>query len=337
MLAAFWLVLVPGAAGIPYLKNNKDASMGECFLSGYLFLLAAAELFLLPAVFLGLSLNTASGIFGALMVAAGLYGLRFLKEKRKSWMVNWKEGLRKTSPWLLLAVSAILIQVVIVSLYAHMDADDAFYVGTATAATETNTLFSIDPYTGFPYEALPRRYVLSPFPVLLAVFSKLTMGLHPAILAHVVYPVVFLPVVYLVFYTMGKHWFPENRHAQGIFLLFTTVLTWFSGFSVYTSGNFTLVRIWQGKAMLAGLLLPLTFYLGFCIFMEKDRKYSYVLLVMANLASCHVSSMGIMLSPIMIGIFALMGAVKKRSFRPLIMGLACSLPSLILGVVYLFL
>ena len=81
----------------------------------------------------------------------------------------------------------ILIQLVVVVLYAHMDEDDAFYVGTATTAVETDTLYAYNPYTGAAYNVLPSRYILSPFPAFLAVTSRLCGGLHPAIVAHTVF------------------------------------------------------------------------------------------------------------------------------------------------------
>lgn len=341
MLAALWLIFVPGAAGVPYMKNKsgKNAPLGECLLAGYLAMLCAAELIILPATYQKLSLNFTTAVFAIVMVLMAMYGLWILKGqfrerfgfgKAKEWFLN-------TTPWFWIGVFMIAIQVFIAVFYAHMDADDAFYVGTASTAVETNTVFSVDPYTGAPYKILPRRYVLSPFPVLLAIVSRLCAGLHPAIVAHVVYPAVFLPVVYLCFYYMGKKWFPKEKEGSGIFLIFAAVMTWFSGFSVYTAGNFTLIRIWQGKALLTALLLPLTFYLCFNILMEKKPEYPSLLLFMANLACCHVSSMGIMLSPVMIGIFAVMGMCRNRSLKCLFRGIACCVPSIVLGIIYLLL
>lgn len=339
LLAAFWLIFVPGAAGVPYrnLKNKKYSPLGESLLTGYLFMFCAAELIILPATYFKLSLNVTAGIFAGVMLLSAVWGVYCLRGQagERAWRV--KEWIRGTSPWFWLAVVMIAVQIFIAVFYAHMDADDAFYVGTASTAVETNTVFSIDPYTGAPYKRLPRRYVLSPFPVLLGIISRLCGGLHPAVVAHVVYPAVFLTAVYLCFYYMSVKWFPKDWHSQGIFLVFAAVVTWFSGFSVYTAGNFTLIRIWQGKALLTALLLPFTFYLSWCILMEKESSYSLLLLLMANLACCHVSSMGIMLSPIMIGIFAVMGMCKNRSFGIFVKGILCCVPSIFLGVLYLLL
>ena len=42
---------------------------------------------------------------------------------------------------------------------------------------QTDTIFEVIPYTGLKYYGLASRYVLSPFPVFLAVVSQLSAGL----------------------------------------------------------------------------------------------------------------------------------------------------------------
>ena len=218
-----------------------------------------------------------------------------------------------------------------------MDADDSFYVATATTSVQTDSVFQFNPYSGVEYKILPKRYVLSPFPILLAVLSRLCGGLHPAVMAHTVYPVAFFTAAYLVYHQFGKMWFPEKKREQGIFLLFCAVLIWFSGFSVYTAGNFQLVRIWQGKAILASLILPFLMYLGFEIMLEKKPGYSRVLVFLTSMASCHVSSMGIMLAPVVLGAFTLLALWRLRSIRCIGAAFLYALPSLVLGTVYLML
>ena len=236
-----------------------------------------------------------------------------------------------------IAVAAIFIQIFIAAVYAHMDADDSFYVATATTSVQTDSVFQYNPYSGVEYRILPKRYVLSPFPVLLAIFSRLSGGMHPAVLAHTVYPAVFFAAAYLVYHQFGKMFFPEKKREQGIFLLFCAVLIWFSGFSVYTAGNFQLVRIWQGKAVLASVILPFLMYLGFEIMLKEQVGYSRFLMIFASMAACHVSSMGIMLAPIVIAVYALLTLWKTRSIRCMGYTILYILPSLILGSVYLML
>lgn len=339
LLAVFWLVFIPGAAGLPLLRKKEKFSAGECFLTGYLLLFAVMEILALPMICLGnIPLHVLTACYAIVAVCMAAWGIREFIKKRKSTAPAERVkriSVRESISWYLAAALVlILLQICIVVLYAHMDADDAFYVGTATTGLETDTIFSISPYTGEPYNSLPRRYVLSPFPVFLAVVSALCGKLHPAIMAHTVFPAVFLAMAYLVLYQYGKKWFSEDKKGQDLFLLFGVVLTWFSGYSVYSAGNFQMVRIWQGKALLAAALLPWLFYLCMDFFLEENPRYSWLFLFMADVACCLLSSMGIILAPLLTGIFMVLGFLKFKAVKQLGYGLWCCLPSLILGTVY---
>ena len=276
-------------------------------------------------------------VFAVIMGAAAVYGLWELRKDAKAHIRRIRRELPQVSFWMWIAATAILVQILIAVVYAHMDADDSFYVATATTSVQTDSVFQFNPYSGVEYKILPKRYVLSPFPILLAVLSRLCGGLHPAVMAHTVYPVAFFTAAYLVYHQFGKMWFPEKKREQGIFLLFCAVLIWFSGFSVYTAGNFQLVRIWQGKAILASLILPFLMYLGFEIMLEKKPGYSRVLVFLTSMAACHVSSMGIMLAPVVLGAFTLLALWRLRSIHCIGAAFLYALPSLVLGTVYLML
>lgn len=175
---------------------------------------------------------------------------------------------------------------------------------------------------------------MSPFPIFLAVISSL-VGLHPAIVAHVIFPVVFIFMAYLVLYQYAKRWFPEDEHARGIFMIFCAVLIWFSAYSVYNSENFQMIRIWQGKACLASVFLPLLLYLGIGIILEKEQEYPWLLLLLADISCCLLSSMGIILACMMLVILLIMGLVRFHSLQKAACTALCCLPSLLLGLVYI--
>ena len=195
-----------------------------------------------------------------------------LGKRKDIFLSAWKEK-KRPSFYFCIAVLLILLQIAVCSLMAHMDADDCFYVATATTDVYTDTIFEVDSYTGTAYRTLPRRYVLSPFPVFLAVVSQLSGRLHPAVMAHMVFPAVFLSMAYMVQATLAKKWFPGEKKAQGIYLFLSVCICSFAGYSVYNAGNFQMVRIWQGKAVLASVLLPYLLCLCISFFLKKSRKY----------------------------------------------------------------
>jgi hypothetical protein len=154
-------------------------------------------------------------------------------------------------------------------------------------------------------------------------------------MAHTVFPVVFLPMAYLVLYLLSKRWFPENPQAHGTFLFLSVVLTWFSAYSVYNAGDFQMVRIWQGKAILAAILLPYLFYLSLHLLMDRSTEHPWILYLLANVSACLLSSMGIFLAPLLMGIFVFLALLRHRSLRLCLQGLLCALPSAALGIFYI--
>lgn len=337
LLAGFWLLFVPTAAGIPFFRKKTGYLFSECFFTGYLFLFAMAELLILPLLCLDVPLHTLVLIFGLLAGAAALYGaICFLRNIRSNTQ-RFFQTFRNSSVFFWYAVILILMQAAIVAVYAHFDADDAFYVATAVTSVETDTIFSVNAYTGLAYRTIESRsrYILSPFPVFLAVISQLCGGLHPSIVAHTIFPPVFLILTYTVLYQLGRRWFPDDSRRRGIFLFLTAVLSCFPSFSAYYAGRFQMIRIWQGKALLAAAMIPLLIYLSLSIIMEEKPEYPWYFLLMINLGCCLLSSMGIMLAPLILGIFLLLSLFRFRSLKRIGKVLLCCIPSLILGVVYI--
>lgn len=337
LLAAFWLIVVPWAAGAPFLRKKGSYTIGESFFTGYLFLFMMMEFLTLPMIYLNLPLRFLTAGYGLIAVAMTWWGLGcILKKEAEDDYMGRVKGWRPGFSWAMLAaVLMILAQLCIVVLLAHMDADDSFYVGVATTDVHTDTIFSVSPYTGNAYKKIPSRYVLSPFPVFLAVVSQLCAGLHPAIMAHTVFPAVFIAMGYLVLYQFAKKWFPEDLGLRGIFMILCAAAIWFSGYSIYNAGNFEMVRIWQGKALLAGVFLPLLAYLCMSILLSDKPEYPYGLLFMANASCCLLSSMGILLAPVLMGLFLVLCLWKYKSLRRLAAGLLCCIPSLVLGIIYI--
>ena len=337
LLAFIWMLVIPSGAGVCLTGRKKDVNPAESLVLGYVFFFCLGEVLILPAIWFSLPLHVVTMLFGGISFCAAVlgYGLWARPSRKKLRQESGERVLSADNVYLVIAVFCILLQTAVVVLLAHMDADDAFYVGTATTSVYTDSVFAVNPYTGFPYQELPSRYVLSPFPILLAVFSGLFGNLHPGIIAHMIYPAVFIPLSYVVFFLLGRRLFPGNRKSQGIFLLILSVIGWFSAYSIYNSDNFRAIRIWQGKALLAGCFLPLLFYLCLTILVDEERQYSYGVLAMALTGACLLSSMGILLAPLVTGVFLLIGIFRVRSVRRTLAGAACLLPVLALGAAYI--
>ena len=139
----------------------------------------------------------------------------------------------------------------------------------------------------------------------------------------------------MVQFCLAGKWFRDDKKAQGIYLFLAALLCGFSGYSVYNAGNFQMVRLWQGKALLAAAFLPLLFYLCISVLLEKEPSCPWFLLVLANISCCLLSSMGIILAPLMTGCFLVVCLLLTRKWKRVLQGLLCCLPSILLGLLYI--
>ena len=162
---------------------------------------------------------------------------------------------------------------------------------------------------------MPSRYILSPFPAFLAVTSRLCGGLHPAIVAHTVFPAVFVFLAYVVLFQYSRIFFKGKAGEQGIFMILCAVILWFCGYSVYNSEIFYNGQDLAGKSCAGRGIFTIfisalygDFYAGKTgISMEPSFSGKWSLLsVFLN---------GIMLAPLLMGVFALLSLVKFRDGR----------------------
>ncbi len=369
ILAALFLGALPFllgllVTGLPAKKREahiRAAGMDEekdnllfCVAAGYIVMFGLFWLFALPFVWLKgtLPLLVQSYMGTALLLAAVSAAVNFRRLP-----VIFGAAVRAVKGFTLCIWAQLLFaagQAFVYLRYQYSNADDAFYVASAATSLATDTVFAFNPYTGSAYTKLPARYVLSPFHAFTAMVSKVT-GLHPATTAHVVFLIVFLMLAYAVYALIGRMLFwdgdgsgsfssgtaSEKRMEQtGYFLVIVTALMVFSAYSERTAGLFLLIRLWQGKAVLAGVLLPLLFYLGVrttgLLQEEEACFWDWALLFLLMCGCCMVSSMGVILSAVLLGILALLAAGKYKSIRLLAYAACCCLPNLFCGGLYLW-
>ena len=232
---------------------------------------------------------------------------------------------------MILAVLIIVWQTWIITTGQHIDDDDAFYIATAETCVSTNSVMQYDPYTGYEYVPTS-RYVLSPFPVYHAIMGKLS-GLKPVEYAHTFHPLFMIPLGYMIMYLLSTVFFEKDTKFRGYFMLIVAVINTFSCYSAYTQGTFFMVRIWQGKAVLCSIIIPALMYFILSI---KDRiKINQCLVILCTmLAACFVSSMGIALSAISLGCFAIAHLLFTKDWRTTLALGGCALPNIIFLFIY---
>lgn len=335
-LTGLWLVLVPSLIGILSLKksgNHNHAALP--YVQGWLIMMSVFQLLVIPMIFLRIRFHVLVIIWSVGMLALAILSLVLARRTYTYKAIKLKRYL-KAIPWtMVLAIILISIQTLVIVFFQHVDDDDAFYVGTAVTTIQNNSMYEIDPYTGAQYGMFPSRYVLSPFPVFIALIGKLTM-LHPTIMAHTILPFFLIPLAYLVYYLIGKELFRKDSKKIGTFLCMVSVLNIWGNFSVYTTSSFLMFRIWQGKSILGNILLPLVLFCMLRLSKDERKWYYWLLMITLVLSGSMVSSMGIFLMPMSLGIYAVINAIIKKEVKTFFKILLCCIPSVIYGFIYIF-
>lgn len=332
LLLGLWLVAIPCFIGGIFTSVDKQAGkLPFRWISGQLCLWAGFQLICEPFVLLQKDFPGVKLLFLVYQAVLVLVSLFCMGRRKRRTSTVQTETVRAKSKkelwaWGVFAV-LLLVQLVLAVCMTYADIDDAYYVGQSVSTWDDGNLYRKIPYTG-QASGLNLRHGLAPFPVWIT-FLAVMSGVHPAIVAHVAVPLVFISATYGLFYLLGEHFFTEKRQMLPIFLIFTELLVLFGDYSMYTAEKFMIARSRQGKAALGSIVIPALFLL-FLILLEKLQAKEripaglFVLIGAALITSCLCSALGGLLVCILTGVTGLCGAVCYRRWKFLIpLALGC--------------
>ena len=329
-----------------------------------LFLTELGEFPILKILFLIVSLVIAvAGIIlcgrsGSIKLLQGFFAIRTGKEKdggKKLFNLIHGEpeqgtphehGLNDAAIMWTLFACLLIAQLIMAYTRAYFDGDDAYYVTQSVITWQTDTMYRYLPYTGIT-TTVDARHALALFPMWAAYLAKMS-GTHPTIILHSMMPLVLIPLADLVVYCLvkklavmsmrGAEDTPEYRASlsriTGTAMAMTALLQIFGNVSIYTPETFLMMRTWQGKAILAAILLPATF-LALVNIAEKyaddeksELRFAYVALALLCAASGIFTSMAPLLIFGLIAATALLMLIMKLIPRKaagllLLCGLPC--------------
>ena len=311
----------------------RRGSVVEAWLFGQVFLWAVFQLLAVPMVWFRLPFRALCASYA--LVLAGLTGCGVWR------LVRTDTGLFASRPErpflhflpLAIAICVIAFQVVIYAAGMHLDEDDSRFIVEANDAIAKNTMYLHNPANGEyigRFVGEMKKDIFSPWAMYLATLSVLTM-LRPAVFAHSVYAPVLLLLSYAAYYLIGRRLF-RGVAERGIFLLMVSVMNMFFTGDGGTQSAFSLIRIWQGKAVVAAVMIPF-FMLLLLELQEQDRPEPWLWLCAAGCGSCLLSGMGTAFSAILIAVFGGYAALRGR-FRRLPLLLLALLPSAVFGLLY---
>ncbi len=319
---------------LPFLVGSvfRSKSLSFTYLTGQVLMWAAFQITAVPAIHLRTSFPVLFWVYSGIVLFLAAWGL---KNRIK---INFDKP--EVSLFLVVATLVILYQCSIYIFGQHLDEDDARWIAEANDALVKDKMLLHNPATGeyigrFVGEMVKDAF--SPWAFYIAWMSRVT-GIKAVVIAHTVYPPVLLILSYLAYWEMGTHLF-KGKAERGIFLLMVAVINLFLAGNVYTQSVFTLTRIWQGKAVIAAVIIPVIPALILRI-QGEDKPANWICLALAGAAACLFSGMGIAIGLIMIAVYGLYAAVMgvihdwRKGLLHIPLWLLSLAPEIICGIGY---
>lgn len=349
LLSILIFIIVPELLGLiitKFMKKEKNNLIFALIL-GYLIEFSICQIITVPMIFAEKSFSELFDIYIKINIGLSIFSILLNITRLKELIKEAFKSIKET-PKVLIIIVILLVtfQVYVLAEYMHIDDDDAFYVGTAVTTLETDTIYKYSPTTGsLSGEHNDLRYKLGPFPIYYAIMSKI-IDIHPAIFAHTIMPMIFIPLTYMVWGLLGKCLFKSDKEKTLIFIIFINIITLWGNYSTRNNFTFFLFRIWQGKAILANMFVPAVWVLYLICKEEGYRFINYITLFILILAGCLTTTMGIALPPLSLMLIAAADELSKinlkdlKSFKfwkacgNLIMCLICCVPAIVYGLAY---
>ncbi|MBQ8166210.1 MAG: hypothetical protein IJZ96_04140 [Lachnospiraceae bacterium] len=316
---------------------------GFSYAMGHVIMWAVFQLVAVPLILVKSRLIIVTILWIVLLLVYLTFGVWYIKKHKSGGDDSSTEKQDKANESRFWLVMSIMLAAVVVGyqcymyiFYMHIDDDDSRFVVNAVDAYEYGTMFLTNPATG-NYEGIwvgeLVKDVSSPWSIYLAMISKL-LGIYPTILAHTVYPAFLLIAGYVSYYLIGKL-LTKDRVKSFLMVAVVATVNMSFGESKYNQSYFSIVRIWQGKAVVAATLIPLLTYLLIRLYKNYKERSSYVLLVLTSMAMCLMSGMGIFFSGIMIGLFGGWFILINKGWKQIPYLMIACIPTIIYGLSYM--
>ena len=265
------------------------------FVSFFLFELTAVPFILLEWSFTKL-VAVYTGIVAAALVVSLGYGRQLWSAYLDDVRGMWDMPRSVKLGWAVFFL-IVAFQMAYAVLYEYYDGDDAYYIAVSVFADRFDTMYLRDAYSGYICP-LDTRHAFSPMPIC----SRLL-------------------------------W---NRKAyRPVFMILTAVWFMYGNISLYTTETFAMTRTWQGKGVMAGMVLPALFLALLYLAQKSVSQGMWLLYICVCVSSVLATSVSFMVVPTITAVAAVMLGIRKRSAKFAAELFLCCAPCLLLAVCYM--
>ncbi len=334
VIGLFYLYYCTGIVIKKILKSRFE-SVSTTLLYGFVTNFAIFELINLPfMIYFKQATNIMYAIF--LMMNIVLIVLsyiikpineyRMIQEIKK--LKNKKEN-KKNLFYFLFVILIIGFQIYNSAFLFKQDADDSFYISWANEAKELENLYDMDPSVGAEGTDFDTKYQFNIWEIYGGFIARL-VHINVATLFHTVYPIFYIILSYFAYHAVIKKLVKEEN--IGLAMFFLAILLLWTGVSTKFKGVFLLGRIYQGKAILANIIIP--FVMAKFIKNKNLEKEDGVILVLTYIASLAVTPMTISILSLLYGLFIILLLVRK-DYKEFKKAIWLMVPIIIIAILYI--
>jgi hypothetical protein len=304
---------------------NRDAVPGpRCplflVLHTWIGALALSVVVYHTAIISNLTAHTASILFVVLAAASGITFMLINRNRPTSL------GVPPAAVAALLGLMALAVT--FVSVVSRPDADDAQFFHRALVQLERKDQPFIVSDQLLDIPDLPQSAVgvVASYELAIALAAN-AVGIDPVQAYHNISPVVsttmWVLVTFLLCVEFGLDWKRATVAVLGAFVFLVL-----DGDLHRSFGNFSLIRIWHGKAVLCSVLVPATL-LSTVRFVRSPSIGRWVLVLSCCVASFSLSGSGLFLGPATIAAAGISGLAISTSLRPSLLAYASLIPAVL--------
>lgn len=271
---------------------QSDEGYLEWYIKGQGFITAISYPVAVALIFVSNSLKVIIGgvIFVHIISLAVIF---FINRKC---ITNWKNP-RICRKEIIMCIVIALNVIFVLMFQPNEYRQDTYMLSAADRAFQTGVLFGEDPYTGALMQGKDFNLIISPYIYIISGIAQI-VRLHPTTLFHMFVPMIVIPTSYAIWYAITGLYTDDKKKRVLFIFCFMGLSIGFANYDLNATS--TLFKgIWQGKAIVANVFLPLIWYYGIKLSKKISWKSAGMVLV-AFISGLFFSKASLLLCPLLI-------------------------------------
>lgn len=303
------IFLIIGLLGLFFLLGSlitcrwqkKECSIMYSTIIGFFLYFAIFHSVALP---MKVNLRKLSELSIMWLVVLGILIALVLIVNRKKWIAFLDRKRDKKDVIIkLLLILGIIVQIIVITNNIRYGSfmDASYYIADSGKSVATDTIEQYNQYTGVLREELDPQYLLLTYTSHNSVLCYIT-GIHQLVIWRQVMASIIIILANLVIYFTALLLLKDNNCLAFLAWIFWIIVQLFS-YSMYTSSGFMFYRAYEGKTVLAIIIIPFFIMQMIRIIYSKFNWYEFFVSIVGLIGALPFCMSTMMIVPVVITMF----------------------------------